>query len=278
MGNKNDSFGNRMKIYEQAEAGRKTCPLLPVLIRLDGKGFSKWTKGLKRPYDEKLTNIMVNVTKILVEELNAKIGYTQSDEITLLLYSDSISSEIYFSGKIQKLVSVSSSIATANFNKYASVEFPNKPLAFFDSRVWSVPTKTEAINSILWREKDATKNSISMAARYYYSHKKLMNKNSSELQEMLFEKDVNWNNYPSFFKRGTYVQRKVKKMKFNVEEIDKLPKNHNARKDPNMTINRSVVEIIDMPPLLKVINKEGVIFKGEYPIMSETLDDVSLYV
>ena len=171
-----DAFGDRMKSYERTEAGRRALPLLPIMIRLDGKGFSRWTRGLERPYDVRLSETMVHITERLVEELGACIGYTQSDEISLVLYSDDYHQEVYFGGKFQKLVSVSASMATALFNQRSAEQFPDKPLAFFDSRVWTVPNLTEAANAFLWREIDATKNSVSMAARHYYSHKKLHKK------------------------------------------------------------------------------------------------------
>jgi tRNA(His) 5'-end guanylyltransferase len=261
-----DDFGDRMKLYEQVEAGRKAMPLLPIIIRLDGKGFSKWTKGLERPYDTRLSDIMVEVTEFLVDQLDARIGFTESDEISLVLYSDDIKKEVFYNGKIQKLVSVSASMATAIFNLRSQGVF-DKPVAFFDSRVWTVPNLAEAANAILWREQDATKNSISMAARCYYSHKELQNKNGAEMQEMLFQKGVNWNDYPSFFKRGTFVQRRKEKKKFSVDEIEKLPKQHAARKDPNLEIERSVIRRLDMPKFSSVTNRVGVIFNGEDPII-----------
>lgn len=261
-----DDFGDRMKLYEQAEAGRKALPLLPIVIRLDGKGFSKWTKGLERPYDKRLSDIMVEVTEYLVSELGACIGYTESDEISLVLYSDDIKKEVFFDGKIQKLVSVSASMATASFNLRCQGVF-DKPIALFDSRVWTVPTLGEAANAILWREQDATKNSISMAARCYYSHKELQNKNGAEMQEMLFQKGVNWNDYPAFFKRGTFVQRRKEQRKFSADELEKLPAQHEARKNPDLVIERSVIKPIDMPKFSSVKNRVGVIFYGEDPII-----------
>ena len=264
-----DDFGNRMKLFEQAEAGRKAMPLLPIMIRLDGKGFSKWTKGLKRPYDECLSNIMVEVTKRLVSELNACIGYTQSDEISLVLYSNDFKKEVFFNGKLQKLCSVSASMATAFFNELAKEKFPDKPLALFDSRVWTVPSKVEAANAFLWREQDATKNSISMAARHYYSHKELQNKNGSEMQEMLFQAGVNWNDYPSFFKRGTFIQTKRKSIPFTADQLERLPEKHAAKQNSDLVIERSVIELLDLPKFGSIINRVEVIFDSAFPITEE---------
>ena len=113
----NDDFGDRMKTLEQMEAGRKCLPLLPVIARLDGRGFSKFTAGLPRPFDTRLSNLMQETTKHLVEHTAAKCGYTQSDEITLAWYSDSYDCQIFFDGKIQKMVSTLAAIASVKFNK-----------------------------------------------------------------------------------------------------------------------------------------------------------------
>ena len=160
-----DQFGDRMKLYEHQEAGRRVLPLLPVCARIDGKGFSKFTKGLQRPYDTRLVELMCQTTAYLVQETQACIGYTQSDEISLVWYSDEYKSQIFFDRRVQKMVSVIASITTAFFNAHLAEHLPEKAgeLALFDCRVWQVPTLEEAANTVLWREFDATKNSISMA-------------------------------------------------------------------------------------------------------------------
>lgn len=260
-----DLFGDRMKFYESQTCGIKLMPRIPVIARLDGKGFSKFTKGLKRPYDERLSNLMIETTKFLVKETNANCGYTQSDEITLMWYVDSYESSIYFGGRLFKMLTDLSAMASVYFNRYLPDFIPEKvdKMPRFDARVYNVPTLDEAVNSFLWREKDATKNSISMAAQAFYSHSQLDGKNGSEKQEMLFQKGVNWNDYPSFFKRGTYVQRQRKMTPFTASEIDKLPAKHHARLNPDVIIERWTVDVIDMPPLMSVENKIDVIVFGK---------------
>jgi tRNA(His) 5'-end guanylyltransferase len=262
-----DNFGDRMKMYESQTTGIRLIPKLPVIARLDGKGFSKFTKGLKRPYDERLSKLMIETTKYLVKETNANCGYTQSDEITLMWYTDRIDSQIYFDGRLFKMLSDLSAMASVFFNRELSKYLPEKSdkMPRFDARVYVVPTLEEAVNSFLWREQDATKNSITMAASAYYSHNELVNKNGSEKQEMLFQKEVNWNDYPTFFKRGTYVQRKRVLTPFTAEEIERLPAKHNARKDPNMVIERWVVDSIELPKLSSIENSVDVIVFGEDP-------------
>ena len=264
---KNDQLGNRMKAYESQTCGIKLIPRIPVIARLDGKGFSKFTKGLKRPYDERLSNLMVETTKYLVKETNANCGYSQSDEITLMWYTDKIESSIYFDGRLFKMLTDLSAMASVFFNRELPKYLPEKAhlMPRFDCRVYNVPTLDEAVNSFLWRENDATKNSISMAAQSVYSHNELENKNGSDKQEMLFQKGINWNDYPSFFKRGTYVQRKRLLTAFTTEEIEKLPAKHNARKDPNYLIERWIVDRVELTPLSQITNRIDVIVWGKDP-------------
>jgi tRNA(His) guanylyltransferase len=274
-----DEFGDRMKEYEMMEAGRKFLPLLPVVARLDGKNFSKWTQGLERPYDERMSKVMVEVTKVLVDKTHATIAYTQSDEITCVYYSDDYKSQIYFDGRIMKMTSVLASIASVNFNIEAHIHLGAhtmfKPPAYFDCRCWQVPNIIELINTILWRELDCTKNSVSMATHHYYSHNQLLNLGRADMMDLLMDKGVNWDSYPNFFKRGTYVQRKRITRKFTTEELSRLPEKHEARINPDLEVERSEIVVLDMPPLSKVLNKEGVIFRGENPVSMEHIADES---
>jgi tRNA(His) 5'-end guanylyltransferase len=266
----NDALGDRMKMYEMAEAGRRLLPLLPAVARIDGRSFSSFTRGLRRPYDERLSHLMVDTVKYLVQETNAVCGYAQSDEITLVWYSPTLATQIFFDGRIQKMVSVLAGMTSSYFLYRLAVDRVLPPeyaarLPHFDCRVWSLPTLEEAANCLLWREWDATKNSISMAAQEHYSDRELLGKNSSEKQEMLFQKGVNWNDFPDLFKRGTFVQRRKVLRKFTTEEMDKLPPKHAARTNPDLVVERSEVAVIPMPPFTRVVNRVGVIFRGEEP-------------
>jgi len=265
---KSKDLGDRMKFYENQTCGIKMLPRIPVIARLDGKGFSKFTKGLKRPYDERLSRLMIETTKYLVKETNANCGYTQSDEITLMWYTDKVDSSIYFDGRLFKMISDLAAMCSVYFNRHLPNYLPEKvdKLPRFDARVFNVPTLDEAVNVFLWREQDATKNSITMAASEYYSHNFLHGKNGSEKQELLFQKGINWNDYPDFFKKGTYIQRKRVMTKFSAEELDKLPAKHNARKDPNVLIERWVVDEIKLPPLSRIENRVDVIVFGKDPL------------
>jgi tRNA(His) 5'-end guanylyltransferase len=205
-------------------------------------------------------------------------------------YSDDYNSQVFFDGRIQKMNSVLASMCSVKFNqllqlfarrldtlcidlskeaqyKVALWEVKAAKMPLFDSRVWPVPTLMEVVNTFLWREWDATKNAISQAASAYYSHKELDGKNGSEKQEMLFQKGANFNDYPDWFKRGTYIQRRKILKKFTTDEIDKLPLKHEARSNPDLMVERTEVREISMPILSKVINRVDVFFKGEEPLV-----------
>lgn len=266
-----DDLGDRMKSLEGIEAQRRLIPLLPICCRLDGCHFHSFTRGMKRPFDDVMSDMMVETTKFLVEETNACVGYTQSDEISLILYSDSYKKQVYFDGRIHKLVSVLAAKATGKFLSLVMEKMPNKAklLPTFDCRIWNVPNKEEAVNTILWRELDASKNSVSMLAQSKFSHKELDGKSGSQKQEMLFSKfGINWNNVEARFKRGVYVQRKTTVRSFTADELNDLPPKHEARKNPDLKIERSDVIVVDMPPLAKVVNRIEVIFDGKEPIVS----------
>lgn len=204
-----DALGDRMKAYEQIETSIKFPPNSFVYARLDGRAFSKFTKGLARPWDERMSNLMGEVTKSLVKEFNCVVGYTQSDEISLLI-ENSCESPMIFDGKKQKIISTLAAHATAVFVAKIPEFLPEKIGKFptFDCRAFVVPNEGEATNAFLWREYDATKNSISMLAQHYFSHKELLGVSGKTKIDMLkTQKDVIWEDCPEYFKHGTYFRR-----------------------------------------------------------------------
>ena len=267
---KGDSFGDRMKECEERNS-IKLLPLIPTLIRLDGRSFHSFTKGLDRPFDEHLRHCMVETMKQLVEETNARCGYTQSDEITLLLHSDEPKSMIWFDGKHSKIVSQSAALATLFFYQEIQKQLPDyaERCPTFDSRCWQVPTKTEAVNAFLWREMDATRNSISMAAHAEFGTEKLHGKSASEKQDLLMGKGINWNDYPAEFKRGIYCQRVSVERKFTTDEVEQLPEKHLARQNPDLIVKRSQVSAHCLPILSQISNKVEVLFEGAEPLKYE---------
>lgn len=199
---KND-LGNRMKEYENSY--RLYIPKrLPVVLRIDGNHFHTFTKGMDKPFDEKLIQAFWETCQYLGQSImGCKLIYHQSDEISLLLTNyDSLQTQSWFGNNLQKMVSVAASMATACFNRAIQAHYPSKTLATFDARVWVLP-HDEVTNYFLWRQQDAAKNSVSMLARAYFSHKDLHGLSNSQLQEKLFqEKGINWDAIPTWKKRG----------------------------------------------------------------------------
>ena len=258
-----DSLGDRMKMLEGQETNRQLLPLLPICVRLDGKAFHSYTRGFARPYDMRVVEAMQETTKYLVHQTKAVIGYTQSDEISLILYSNNYLSQTFFDRKIFKLTSVLASMCTYKFNEFKLRPEP----AFFDCRVWNTPTQLEAVNTLIWREQDATRNSISSAAQSVYSHKELLGKSCAEMQEMLFQKGINWNNYPDFFKRGSYYSRKTVQRLLTAEEKLKIPEEH--REKGSGIVTRTEISNMALPPLTKIKNRIEVVFNSAKPILEE---------
>jgi tRNA(His) guanylyltransferase len=263
-----DDFGNRIKTYESIETDRILIPHLPIYVRLDGKSFHSFTKDMLRPYDENLSRVMIETTKYLVKETHALIGYTQSDEISLVFYYPEPASEPLYGGRISKITSILASMCSVKFNQLAYEYWPgivSDKSPIFDCRVFNLPNITEATNAVLWREIDATKNAVSMAARAYFSHEVLQNKSGKEMQEMLFQThNINFNDYPAFFKRGTFVSKISEEVELSQEELEKIPE----FKRPTSKVIRSKIVEMNMPSFRKVINREGVIFNNEEPLAS----------
>lgn len=256
-------LGNRMKSYEM-QTQHKFMPYLPVCVRLDGRRFSAYTKFFDYPYDERLARAMVSTTKYLVRETGAVIGYTQSDEISLILYSDCIKSQLFFDGKLQKIVSILAAMCSTKFNEYimSYTDDATLPIALFDCRAWQVPTRTEAANMLVWREMDATKNSVSMAATTVYSNKQLKGKKHKERVDMLMDKGINWSKYPTHFKRGTYIRKLKITRPFTPHELRVLPPLHEAHTNPDAVVTRTPVGVWKIPPICSITNKERAIFEG----------------
>jgi tRNA(His) guanylyltransferase len=208
-----DELGDRMKSqYED-----RTRAFLPrrtyTIIRVDGKAFHTLTRGYKKPFDRFLMNMMDQTAIALCKEIQgACFGYVQSDEISILLTDFAkISTNAWFDGNIQKMASIAAACATANFNKQMYIRggtalVPDTiPTAMFDARVFTIPDAIEVENYFIWRQNDATRNSIQMAARAVFSHKECENKSVSDLHEMLHTKGINWNNYTAGEKRGRII-------------------------------------------------------------------------
>lgn len=235
MSKKYSDIDIRMKAYEHCY--RLFIPKkMYVIIRLDGKAFHSFTKGLDRPFDKGLMDDMDATTKYLCENIpNCKVGYVQSDEISLVLCDDaSHETEPWFGNNLQKICSVSSSMCTAKFNQVRAMRWMRGSgtediwdtryedeckLAHFDSRVFILPNASEVLNYLKYRSDDATRNSISSVAQSLYSDRELHGIKSNQQQEMIFQKGINWNDYSYREKRGGTFAKVEKEEKF-FEEIE----------------------------------------------------------
>lgn len=266
-----DDLGDRMKFYEK-RFSLTAMPRCPIIVRVDGKTFHTFTSGLKKPYDERLCGLMQGTMMTLVEYFNASVGYTQSDEITLVLEADwGQGGEVIFNGKHSKIVSIAAALATASFNKNLSKIIPEKAdsMPLFDARAFSVPDREEAINCLIWREIDARRNSVSAAAQAVASHKELHGLNALDKLDILRKHGIDWEDYPVYFKRGIYCQRQKVQRPYSHDEIDSLPPKHEARANPNLVVERTETTLIELPPLADIINREGAIFEGEDALVKE---------
>ena len=222
---KKDRLGDRMKSNYENRSKTTLLRRTPVIIRLDGKAFHTFTRGLRKPYDTILMKTMQETMLYLCENIQGcKIGYTQSDEITLLLTDyDTLTTGAWFDYEVQKLCSVSASMATLAFNKIFELcslteikdsaeeegyklgsNYKDKLMkAMFDSRCFNIP-KEEVCNCFIWRQQDATRNAIQLLGQNYFSSKELHKKSCNDIQDMLMiNKSINFNDERTDFKRGS---------------------------------------------------------------------------
>lgn len=276
MAKKMDALGDRMKGYENISRNY-LMRRVPVIIRLDGKAFHSFTKGFQKPFDRVFMNAMQSTAKCLCKNIQGCVfAYTQSDEITLVLTDyATIKTDAWFGYNIQKMASVASSIATLAFNNYFLEymrRFTDQAIgkygnnipevvrklmsaystayvhgAFFDARVFSIP-KEEVVNCLIWRQQDATRNSIESVGQAYFNQKRLHGRTCNEVQDMLWkEKGINWNDFSVDCKRGACC--------FKVETTEEVPNPHES--GAMVMVTRRKWKIDTEPPIFTQ-NKEYV--------------------
>jgi tRNA(His) 5'-end guanylyltransferase len=223
-----DSLGERMKTYYETIPKTRLMRRTPVAIRIDGRAFHTFTRGFQKPFDEVLGNAMVRTMEYLCQNIQgAKLGYTQSDEITILLTDyDTLETDAWFDYEVQKICSIAASMATLAFNTFFKNEVDKfyynhcsredllfekhyQPYrdaqykgAMFDARCFNIP-KEEACNLIYWRQLDATRNSIQMVGQANFSHNELQCLSCNMIQDKLFaERGINWSEFETRWKRG----------------------------------------------------------------------------
>ena len=196
-----NDFDKRMKQYEGIY-NQKIIPHIPIILRIDGHNFHKWTKsnGCERPFDIGLSMAFQYATKQVYKDLgNFELAYGQSDEVSILIYNPDTMTQEMYDGKVFKLCSVVASLFTGYFNDCYFQGMGS--LASFDCRIFQLPVH-EVMNYFIWRQKDAERNSIQMLGRANFSHKQMDKKSCSNIQDMLMEKGINWNDILTKFKRG----------------------------------------------------------------------------
>lgn len=217
-----DKLGDRMKGYYEDRNRTYLTRRTPVVLRIDGRAFHTFTKGLKKPFDEILMQSMIDTTLELCKNIQGcVIGYTQSDEISLVLQDyKTLVTDAWFDYNVQKMCSIAASMATTYFNRsferYANLYLFGAPTTnytealrrkihadkFFDCRCFNLPIE-EVTNYIYWRQIDARRNSVASCAQALYSQKELHGKGTSAQIEMMQEKDFMWEELPPYKKWGT---------------------------------------------------------------------------
>jgi tRNA(His) guanylyltransferase len=242
---KQDDFGDRMKAYEKTYTSTYV-PIDQILcVRIDGKGFSKFTKGFKKPFDDVLGGVMVSTMMNLVKDTHASIGYTQSDEISLIYTPGEKASEYMFGGKVSKINSILASMATAYFNYALDVYVEKDKPAFFDCRAWAVPDLAEASNVLLWRVQDARKNSISSLFRWTAGHSKMHGLSGEEMKALLkLDYFTDWDELPNKYKYGTYAKPVTVESYLTQAELMKIPEH--KRPEADVLVKRTKVEELDL--------------------------------
>lgn len=263
-----DDLGKRMKTFYEQVPKTKLMRRCPVAVRIDGKSFHTFTKNFQKPFDEVLIKTMQDTMKYLCENIQGcAFGYTQSDEITLILIDyKKLTSSAWFDYEVQKICSIAASMATMAFNKYFLKNYldhianyndtyhPNfedekdrekwknfvsaytnasEKGAMFDARCFNIP-KEEVANLLYWRQLDASRNSIQMVGQANFSHKELQNKTCSDIQDMLMtQKGINWNELPTHQKRGSCCIK-------TLESVSNNEENKNGTKRPHWIIDAEI--------------------------------------
>jgi len=256
-----DQLGDRMKDFYEDRTRFKLARRTNTIIRIDGKAFHQYTKGLTRPFDSGLMEDMNKTAEFLCQNIQgAKFAYVQSDEISILVTDyDDISTHAWFDGNLQKMASIAASLATAKFNQLRmsrscwegndvdgyldADDLQNFKLAMFDARVFQIPYQEEVLNYFIWRQQDATRNSISSVAQANFSDKELHGKKTNQMQDMLMlDRGINWNDFSPREKRGSVIRKVVKTfMKLESGQTVQVdPKQVDPRQ--NSTYSRNVWE------------------------------------
>lgn len=251
-----DVLGKLAKSFEAVESERKLDPSKWTMVRCDGRAFHSFCQGFQKPYDPEFVEIMRRTAERLLEKIPARFVYVQSDEISLGFAPISDSQQFWFGGRIQKITSSIASLCSVIFlQEYQkSVALGNikekESLPTFDCRVWNVPTPEILTRSILWRMIDARKNAVSVVASWWFSESMLSGKKTRERKRMILEKGIVYDQaFPARFRFGSLFVKQITSRKLQVEELEKLPLQHFARKNPDLVFERhEIQEVLPIKP------------------------------
>lgn len=280
-----DNLGVRMKEYYENIPKTKLMRRTPVAIRIDGKAFHTFTRGLKKPFDEILVKTMQDTMSYLCENIQGCVfGYTQSDEITLILTDyKHLNTSAWFDYEVQKMCSISASMATMAFNKalykniddysnsdevleklsknptdkevmsyFEVLKKANKNGAMFDSRCFNIP-KEEVCNLLYWRQLDAIRNSIQMVGQSNFSHKQLHGKSCNDIVEMLkSQKGIDWNDIPTYLQRGSCCVKQSFKLGEFQRSNWRVEKDMPLLKDENREYVEKLIYDIGERPIFRI--------------------------
>lgn len=250
-----NELGDYFKFLERNFTLAKFNPNLPIIARIDGRAFHQFCKGLEKPFSTSFMECMKETCQGLGKEYNPLLIYVQSDEITLVFTGNHM-----FGGTVQKYISNLASSTTAYFNQAVHRHIPHKAnqLPTFDCRVFQVTSIQEAFENIVWRQIDASKNSVTLLASAYFSHTQLHSKNTQMKKEMLLEKGIDWNEYDKtnqHFTRGAFFKRTMVEKQVDFPLSDKaIAANPNIYiKEGEYYVNRTEWQEITVPRLSKIV-------------------------
>ena len=260
-----DALGDELKRIETDEAGRGPAPGDAVVVRVDGVGFSKFTRGFERPFDSRIAAAMDAATVAVVDRLHPVIAYTQSDEISFVFFDDE--QPVAYDGRYHKLASVCASLATGAFLRAGLRLFPERlenVTPIFDGRAVGM-SRELAARTVEWREIDARRNSVSMAAHSVFGSHGIHARNSADMKDMLRAEVFEMSDYPERFLRGAFFRREKIHSVRSQEDLDRIPEAYRAAaaavKHRTMTI-----QLTGLPPLSVIENLEEFIFEGDDPV------------
>lgn len=250
-------LGDEIKAIESAESLRAAAQGEPVLVRVDGASFSRFTKPFERPFDARIAEAMDYAAAKGVSDFNCRLAYTQSDEITFLFWNPE--DELPFAGRLQKLASRVAAKTTAAFIMKGLELFPeriSRAVPEFDGRATVFPSLDIAAKAVLWREIDARRNAVSMAARSHFTAGDMNGKSSSDLKAMMTLEGTDFDAMPERFRRGAFFRRQVVERTLTPEEMSAIPEAHR----PTGPVKRTAVTQVSLPPLTAVENLADVLF------------------